>query len=110
MQTRSLGRWNLSCIGLGGMPLSLNRRPSEADAIALIHTALDGGITLIDTADVYCLDHRDIGHNERLIQKALAQRSDRVRVLVATKGGLERPNGRWITNGRPEHMKAACER
>jgi aryl-alcohol dehydrogenase-like predicted oxidoreductase len=91
------------------MPLSLRKRPPETEAIALIHAALDGGITLIDTADVYCIDHRDIGHNERLISKALRDRSDRTKILVATKGGLERPNGAWPCNGRPEHMIAACD-
>ncbi len=88
--------------------MSLDNRPPEPDAIALIHAALDGGITLIDTADVYCIDHRDIGHNERLIAKALRSRSDRDHILVATKGGLERPGGDWTCNGRPEHMIAAC--
>ncbi len=109
MLTRQMGPWTVSALGLGGMPLSLRRRPSEADAINLIHAALDGGITLIDTADVYCIDHRDIGHNERLISKALRDRSDRTKILVATKGGLERPNGAWPSNGRPEHMIAACD-
>jgi aryl-alcohol dehydrogenase-like predicted oxidoreductase len=108
MLTRQLGPWKLSALGLGGMPLSLQKRPPEAEAIALIHAALDGGITLIDTADVYCIDHRDIGHNERLIAKALQDRSDRANILVATKGGLERPGGDWTCNGRPEHMVAAC--
>jgi aryl-alcohol dehydrogenase-like predicted oxidoreductase len=82
-------------------------RPDEAQGIATIHAALDAGMTLIDTADVYCLDHRDIGHNERLIAKALAGRHEDVR--VATKGGLERPRGAWTSNGRPEHLRAACE-
>src|SRR5690606_23709592 len=96
-------------IGLGGMPLSIQGRPDEAQAIAVIHAALDAGITFIDTADAYCLDDGEIGHNERLIAKALAAWPS-ARVVVATKGGLERPGGRWETNGRPEHLRAACER
>jgi aryl-alcohol dehydrogenase-like predicted oxidoreductase len=68
-------------------------------------------VTLIDTADVYCLDEHDIGHNERLVARALKGRSaDRERVIVATKGGVTRPHGRWETDGRPEHLRAACER
>ena len=106
MHTRRLGPWDVSCIGLGGMPLSIDGRPSEADAIAVIHAALDAGMTWIDTADVYCIDHRDIGHNERLIANAIKGRKN---VLVATKGGLERPDGDWTCNGKPEHLKAACE-
>jgi aryl-alcohol dehydrogenase-like predicted oxidoreductase len=93
------------------MHLSIQGRPSEEQGIRVIHAALDAGVTFIDTADVYCLDERDIGHNERLIAKALRDRpSDRERVLVGTKGGLTRPRGRWETDGRPEHLWSACER
>ncbi len=101
----------MSVIGLGGMPLSITGRPDESRAIAVIHASLDAGVTLIDTADVYCLDHNDIGHNERLVATALrtwgGNPSD---VVVATKGGLERPGGQWTRNGRPEHLRQACER
>lgn len=77
----------------------------------VIHAALDAGVTLIDTADVYCLDERDIGHNERLVARALkTQPANRDGVMVATKGGVTRPAGRWETDGRPEHLRAACER
>jgi aryl-alcohol dehydrogenase-like predicted oxidoreductase len=91
------------------MPLSIQGRPDEAHAIAVIHAALDAGITFIDTADAYCLDDSDIGHNERLIAKALAAWPS-ADVVIATKGGLERPGGAWVSNGRPEHLRAACER
>lgn len=105
---RTLAEWNVSDIGLGGMPLSIRGRPAEADAVRVIRAALDAGMTLIDTANVYCIDDGDIGHNERLIAKALEGRSDRV--VVATKGGLERPKGAWVTNGHPGHLRQACER
>jgi len=100
----------VAAIGLGGMPLSIRGRPSEADAIRTLHAALDAGMTLIDTADVYCLDDDEIGHNERLISKALRERSDTSRIVVATKGGLERPKGDWTTNARPEHLVRACDK
>jgi aryl-alcohol dehydrogenase-like predicted oxidoreductase len=91
--------------------MSLNDRPPEDTSISVIHSALDAGISLIDTADVYCLDHNDIGHNERLIAKALKSWSgSHESVIVATKGGLIRPEGRWETDGRPEHIRDACER
>jgi aryl-alcohol dehydrogenase-like predicted oxidoreductase len=67
-------------------------------------------MTLIDTADVYCFDESDIGHNERLIASVLAERPDRDRVHVATKAGLRRPRGAWTNDGRPEHIREACER
>src|SRR5580693_4056517 len=110
MKTRPLGSSGLTvgAVGLGGMYLSIRDRPSEDDAVRTIHAALDAGITLIDTADVYCLDQRDIGHNERLIARALRDRAHED-VVVATKGGLERPNGAWTRNARPAHLRRACE-
>jgi aryl-alcohol dehydrogenase-like predicted oxidoreductase len=93
------------------MPLSLDGRPAEARGIEVLHAALDAGTTLLDTADVYCIDEDDIGHNERLIATALAAWSgERDSIIVATKGGMIRPGGRWERNGRPEHLRAACER
>jgi aryl-alcohol dehydrogenase-like predicted oxidoreductase len=93
------------------MHLSIQDRPSEDQGVRVIHAALDAGVTFIDTADVYCLDEKDIGHNERLIAKALRGRpGDRDRVVVGTKGGVTRPRGRWETDGRPQHLLAACER
>src|SRR5262249_12523025 len=61
-------------------------------------------------ADAYCWDESDAGHNERLIAHALASWSgDRSRIVVATKGGLTRPNGEWLADGRARHLAAACE-
>jgi aryl-alcohol dehydrogenase-like predicted oxidoreductase len=110
MQTRRIDGtgYEVSCIGLGGMALSIQGRPSTEDALRVIHAALDAGITFIDTADVYCLDDNDIGHNERLIARALyAWRGGPV--VVATKGGLDRPGGAWVRNGHPKHIRKACE-
>ena len=112
MQVKSLGPGaaTVSAVGLGGMHLSIDGRPSEDVALRVIHASLDSGVTLIDTADVYCLSHLDIGHNERLIAKALKSwKGPRDQVVVATKGGLERPDGRWTNNGRPEHLFRACD-
>ena len=94
-------------IGLGAMPMSLSGRPPEEQSIRTIHAALDAGVNLIDTADAYCVDETDVGHNERLIAKALRGRRDGV--IVATKGGHTRPGGAWELDGRPEYIKAACE-
>ena len=96
----------LSPIALGAMPLSISGRPAESQAIATIHRALDLGVNLIDTSDAYCQDESDKHHNERLIHKAIQQYSgDTSRVLVATKGGLMRPNGAWTQNGNPQHLR-----
>ena len=96
-------------IGLGAMPMSLRGRPPEEQSIRTIHAALDAGVNLIDTADAYCVDESDVGHNERLIAKAL-RGGRRDGVIVATKGGHTRPGGAWELDGRPEYIKAACER
>jgi aryl-alcohol dehydrogenase-like predicted oxidoreductase len=102
----------VSAVGYGGMHLSItDARPPEAESIAVIHAALDAGVTLIDTADVYSFDHTDIGHNERLIAKALATwRGDPGSVVVATKGGLVRPDARWERDARPVQLRQAVER
>ncbi|BAU64719.1 aldo/keto reductase [Stanieria sp. NIES-3757] len=108
METKKLGNTDItiSAIGLGGMPMSLSDRPSESQSIAVIHKALDRGVTLIDTADSYCRDESDKHHNERLIAKALSQyEEDTSHVTVATKGGLMRPNGSWTRNGNPAHLR-----
>jgi aryl-alcohol dehydrogenase-like predicted oxidoreductase len=98
-------------VGYGGMHLSLQERPPESESVQVIRAALDAGVRLIDTADVYCLDDSDLGHNERLIAEALrGWRGPRDEVLVATKGGLTRPAGRWERDGRPGHLRTACER
>jgi aryl-alcohol dehydrogenase-like predicted oxidoreductase len=110
MPTRRLGGLQVSAIGLGEMQLSLAGRPDEAQAFRTVHAALDAGVTLIDTADAYCIDDSDTGHGERLVAKALAAwPGDRDRVLVATKGGHTRPGGEWGLDGRPEYLRQACE-
>jgi aryl-alcohol dehydrogenase-like predicted oxidoreductase len=110
MPTRRLGGLQVSAIGLGEMPMSLAGRPDEARSIRTIHAALDAGVTLIDTADAYCIDGSEIGHGERLVAKALAAwPGDRDRVLVATKGGHTREGREWGLDGRPEHLRQACE-
>jgi len=93
------------------MHLSLEGRPPERQSLEVIRAALDAGVRLIDTADVYCLNDYDIGHNERLVAEGLrGWGGDRDAVLVATKGGLTRPGGRWERDGSPAHLRAACER
>jgi aryl-alcohol dehydrogenase-like predicted oxidoreductase len=78
---------------------------SDADGIATIHRALDVGINLLDTADVY-----GEGHNEDLVGRAIRDRRDRV--VLATKFGILRPtaDGSGGFDGRPEYVRAACER
>ncbi|TDC22046.1 aldo/keto reductase [Streptomyces sp. 8K308] len=116
MQQRSIGDVQVSAIGLGGMPMSIEGRPDEARSIATIHAAFDAGVTLIDTANAYHLGadavgHDETGHNESLIARALTSwGGDTDDVLIATKGGhLRTQDGTWILDGRPEHLKRAAK-
>ncbi|HEU4399778.1 MAG TPA: aldo/keto reductase [Actinomycetota bacterium] len=110
MPNRRIGGVRVSAVGLGAMLMSLAGRPDEARSLRTIHAALGAGITLIDTADAYCLGESEVGHNERLVAKALASwPGDRDGVLVATKGGHTRPGREWGLDGRPEYLRQACE-
>ena len=92
------------------MRLSTERDRNAADGIAVLHAAFDAGITFFDTADAYCWDSSETGHNERLIATALDTWSgDRARIVIATKGGLTRPQGNWIEDGRARALVSACE-
>ena len=107
---RAIGHTGLTVepIGLGGMPLSIQGRPDERTALAVIEAFVAGGGNFIDTAISYCLDNDDLGHNERLIAKALAGLG-RTDVIVATKGGLTRPDGRWDVDCSPKWLRHCCE-
>jgi aryl-alcohol dehydrogenase-like predicted oxidoreductase len=111
MQSRRIGDVQVSAIGLGGMPMSIEGRPDEGRSIRTIHAALDAGVTLFDTADAYHIGADEVGHNESLIAKALATYGgDTSNVLVATKGGHLRPgDGSWTLNSSPDYLKQACE-
>jgi aryl-alcohol dehydrogenase-like predicted oxidoreductase len=96
-------------VGIGCMRLSTARDRDDTRAIDVVHAALDAGATFLDTADAYCWEESEAGHNERLIARALASWSgDRSRIVIATKGGLTRPNGEWVADGRARHLTAAC--
>src|SRR5687767_4240405 len=92
--------------------MRLSTAPDRDDerAIAVLHAALDAGVTFLDTADAYCLDATETGHNERLLARALATwTGDVSRIQVATKGGLIRPEGLWEADGRARALTSACE-
>jgi len=102
---RSLGSSGIevSAIGLGCMSLSGVYGTSEDDAgIAVIHEALDRGITLLDSSDMY-----GFGHNEELVGRAIKGR--RSEVILATKFGNLGGRGGKIADGRPEYVMSACE-
>jgi aryl-alcohol dehydrogenase-like predicted oxidoreductase len=112
VRTRPLGPGApaVSVVGYGGMHLSIVDRPPDEQGVKVIQAALRAGMTLIDTADAYCLDERDVGHNERLIRRALdGWPGARDGVTVATKGGVVRTGGGWDCDGSPVHLRRACD-
>ncbi len=104
----------VGAIGLGGMPMSIKsdaERISREDGIQVLTRAAQAGMTLWDTADAYCQNDTETGHNERLFAAALKSLPGDLRdtIVVATKGGHIRPGGEWVTDGRPEHLRAALD-
>ncbi len=89
------------------MLLSISGRPPVDQAVRVIQTALDNGVTLIDTADAYCLDESEFHHNERLIARTLIGRTEEVTVM--TKVGCRRPGGAWTVDGDPKYLTQAVE-
>ena len=107
MQRRTLGSDGLevSALGLGCMGMSeFYGTADDQQAIEVIHRALDEGVDLLDTADMY-----GPFTNEKLVGRAIADRRDEV--VLATKFGNERtPDGGMVgVNGRPEYVHKACD-
>ncbi|HEV2920932.1 MAG TPA: aldo/keto reductase, partial [Actinomycetota bacterium] len=107
MEQRTLGRQGLVVaeLGLGCMGMSQSYGPGDdQESVATIHRALDLGMTLLDTADVYGLSA-----NERLVGKAIAGRRDEV-VLATKFGNQRRADGSWVrVNGEPDYVRRACD-
>jgi pyridoxine 4-dehydrogenase len=92
-----LGTMRLTGKGIWGEPAD------RSEAVRVVRRAVELGVNFIDTADSY-----GPAISEAIIAEALYPYPEGV--VVATKGGLERPGpDQWVENGRPEHLKAACE-
>ena len=113
MRTRPFGRTGLkiSALGYGAMPLSLDGRPGEDEALAILDEVLDMGVTLFDTADVYRFESESENHNERLLARAIGLRGTLENdIIVATKGGMMRNEGRWEIEGSPKMIELAIRK
>src|SRR5262245_195601 len=95
-------------IGLGCMRLSTDAARDPGRGRAVIAAAIGAGIERLNTAGAYSRDDTEIGHNERLIAQTVAEHARGRRVEIATKGGLTRPGGAWVANGRANHLAAAA--
>lgn len=98
LPSRRIGDIDVSAVGLGCMPLSFDIHVDERErSIATIHRAIDLGITVLDTANVYAPGWNSFGHNEALIAEAIRTYqgpADLTHLLVTTKGGIISDNGR----------------
>jgi aryl-alcohol dehydrogenase-like predicted oxidoreductase len=114
LQTRKIADLTVSLVGLGCMPLSnIKMVDHREQAIATVHHAIDSGITLLDTANVYSPTWDTFGHNETLVAEAMrtySGKADISKVIIATKGGIIKPAENVVErDGTREGLLKACE-
>jgi aryl-alcohol dehydrogenase-like predicted oxidoreductase len=104
MQMRQIGPLRVSAVGLGCMGMTpIYGQPDEGECIATVQRAVELGVTMIDTADMY-----GGGKNEELVGRALRGRRDRV-VLATKFGNIRTAEGKPDVNGRPDYVPQACD-
>jgi aryl-alcohol dehydrogenase-like predicted oxidoreductase len=91
------------------MRLSTDDDRDEERALATVAAATCAGITVFDTARAYGHGPEELGHNERLLARALRACGVSGRARVVTKGGMARPGGAWRPDGRAKAIRADCE-
>lgn len=96
-------------IGLGCMRLSTDSQSDDGQALETIAAAVAAGITVFDTAHAYGPGATEVGHNERLLARAIRQCGAAARVRIVTKGGMSREGDRWTPDGRAKVLMADCE-
>ncbi len=91
------------------MRLSTDPERDDDAASGVIGTAVAEGITVFDTAHAYGRDEADLGHNERLLSRALRESGGDRTARIVTKGGMSRPGGAWVPDGRAGTIRRHCE-
>jgi aryl-alcohol dehydrogenase-like predicted oxidoreductase/predicted kinase len=91
------------------MRLSTHEDRDEERGLATLRAALDAGVRVFDTARAYARDDGDLGHNERLLARALRAHAAGSAARVVTKGGMRRPMGGWEPDGRARTLRGDCE-
>ncbi len=96
-------------IGLGCMRLSTDESRDEETALETIVAADEVGMTVFDTAHAYGHGAAELGHNERLLARGVRRCGAEARARIVTKGGMTRPAGAWVPDGRAKAIRADCE-
>jgi aryl-alcohol dehydrogenase-like predicted oxidoreductase len=91
------------------MRLSTDESRDEEVALDTIAAAAEAGMTVFDTARAYGRGAAELGHNERLLARALRRCGADASARIVTKGGMTRPGGGWIPDGRAKAIRADCE-
>jgi aryl-alcohol dehydrogenase-like predicted oxidoreductase len=91
------------------MRLSTDDERNEELALETIAAAAEAGITVFDTAHAYGRDEGELGHNERLVARGLRRCGADATARIVTKGGMRRPDGAWVPDGRAKAIRADCE-
>lgn len=114
LPTRTVGDLTVSAVGLGCMPMSFPAMVDQRErSLSTIHRALDLGITMLDTANIYAPAWNAMGHNEALVAEAIRTYdgpADLTGLLVTTKGGITRgPDETWGRDSTADGLRRACE-
>jgi aryl-alcohol dehydrogenase-like predicted oxidoreductase len=96
-------------IGLGCMRMSTDAGFDEEIALDTIAAAAGAGMTVFDTARAYGPGDAELGHNERLLARALRRCGAHRSARIVTKGGMTRAGGGWVPDGRASAMFRDCE-
>src|SRR5438094_4320288 len=96
-------------IGLGCMRLSTDESRDERLALETIAAAVEAGMTVFDTAQAYGRGADELGHNERLVARALRLCGAERRARIVTKGGMTRAGDGWVPDGRAKAILGDCE-
>src|SRR4051794_1726427 len=91
------------------MRMSTDADRDEQRAVETVAAAFEAGVTVFDTAHAYGCGELELGHNERLLAGALRQCGAQGKARVVTKGGMARPGGRWLPDGRAKAIHSDCE-
>jgi aryl-alcohol dehydrogenase-like predicted oxidoreductase len=91
------------------MRLSTDECRDEQVALETIEAAAGAGMTVFDTAHAYGRGQDDLGHNERLLARALRRCGAERNARIVTKGGMTRPGGGWVPDGRARAILSDCE-